>query len=118
MEEVKTTKVSDIKIQITLNEAQVPVKMAWNSSDMHKDGEMEECKAMALALFDKNHRDTLRIDLWTNELQVMEMDRFMFQTLRSLASTYFKATNNKDMAEDMARFAQYFGESTGIVPKE
>ena len=118
MEEVKKTKISDIKIQITLNEAQVPVKMAWSSTDMHKEGEMEDCKAMALALFDKNHRDTLRIDLWTDEMQVQEMDRFMFQTLRSLASTYFKATNNKELAEDMARFAEYFGETAGIVPKE
>jgi hypothetical protein len=55
--------------------------------------------------------------LWTKELQVAEMDRFMYQVLQSLSQTYLKATNNKELAEDMARFAQYFGEKTEIVPK-
>jgi gliding motility-associated protein GldC len=88
--------------------------MEWGASDRNA-GQMDECKAMVVALFDKEHRDTLRIDLWTKEMQVMEMDRFMYQILRSLGDTYFRATQNKDLAEDLARFAQHFGEKTEIL---
>ena len=111
-------KTSEITIRVGLNSERVPMRIEWSASDMHPEGVFEECKAMAVALFDKNQRDTLRIDLWTKELQVMEMDRFTFQLLRTLSQTYLRATQNKEMAEAMARFAQYFGEKTEIVPKE
>ncbi|HMX84190.1 MAG TPA: gliding motility protein GldC, partial [Saprospiraceae bacterium] len=70
------------------------------------------------SLFDSKVKDTLKIDLWTNELQVVEMDRFMFQTLRGLADTYMKATNNHKLANEMQQFVTYFGEQTEIIPKE
>jgi gliding motility-associated protein GldC len=108
---------SEIKIRVGLNAEKVPVLIEWATTDMHTEGQMEACKAMAIALFDEAHRDTLRIDLWTQEMQVAEMDRFVFQTLRSLSDTYLKATNNREMAEQMAQFAHYFGEKTEILPK-
>lgn len=116
MESNEITKTSDITIRVGLNAENVPMKIEWSASDRN-DGQLEECKAMAVALFDKEHRDTLRIDLWTKEMQVVEMDRFVYQTLRSLSQTYLRATQNKELAEDMAKFAHYFGERTEIIPK-
>ena len=116
MENNEIVKSSDITIRVGLNAEQVPTKIEWGASDRN-NGALEECKAIAIALFDKDHRDTLRIDLWTKEIQVLEMDRFMYQILRSLSQTYLKATQNKDLAEEMAKFAHYFGEKTEIVPK-
>lgn len=117
MDNTEVAKVSDITLRVGLDKERIPVKIEWAATDMHTPGHMDECKAMALALFDKNSRDTLRIDLWTNEMQLQEMDRFVYQILRSLSQTYLRATNNKDLAEDMARFAHYFGEKTEILPK-
>lgn len=117
MESKEIVKSSDITLRVGLNAEQVPVKIEWGASDRN-NGQLEECKAMAIALFDKEHRDTLRIDLWTKEMQVVEMDRFVYQILRSLGQTYLKATQNKDLAEDLAKFAHYFGEETEIIPKE
>lgn len=116
MESNEITKTSDITLRVGLNAENVPMKIEWSASDRN-DGQLEECKAMAVALFDKEHRDTLRIDLWTKEMQVVEMDRFVYQILRSLGQTYLRATQNKDLAEDLAKFAHYFGEKTEIVPK-
>lgn len=110
--------ISDITIRVQLDQDRIPEKIEWSASDMHTEGTAEECKAMLVSLFDKAHRDTLRIDLWTKDLQVMEMDRFVYQTLKSLVDTYFKATQNKEMAEAMAQFAHYFGEQTEIIPKD
>ena len=117
MENNEVVKSSDITLRVGLNAEQVPIKIEWGASDRN-GGLLEECKAIAVGLFDKEHRDTLRIDLWTHEMQVMEMDRFIYQTLRSLSQTYLKATQNKELAEEMARFAHYFGQKTEIIPQD
>ena len=102
-----------IRININLDEVQVPEKIEWDADD-HAGG-AKDCKAMLLSLFDEQSKETLKIDLWTKEMQVAEMDRFFFQTLRALADTYFKATQNAELATDMQRFVQYFGERTKII---
>ncbi len=116
MSEIK--KQSTINITVGLDESNVPSNLHWQSDDDPNAREPQECKAMLLSLFDKEHLDTLKIDLWTKEMEVQEMDRFFYQTLRGLADTYFKATQNKDMANEMQRFAHYFGEQTDIIKKE
>ncbi len=113
--EIKST--NTISIDVSLNEDKHPVALHWNSTANPEGTESKECKAMLLSLFDKDHLDTYKIDLWTSEMQVAEMDRFMFQTLKALADTYFKATKNQELANDMQRFVQYFGEETEIVTK-
>lgn len=114
---MKVEKSSNINITVGLDAKNVPVKIEWDA-DANKEATPQECKAMLVSLFDKETRDTLKIDLWTTEMQVIEMDRFFYQTLRSLGDTYFKATQNKQLAQDMQKFAQYFGEMTEILPKE
>lgn len=109
---------SEIKIGVTLDENKVPQEIKWATTgdDNHQDP--KECKAFLLSLFDKDHKETFKIDLWTKDMQVIEMDRFFYQTLRGLADTYFNATQNKPLAEDMQRFVQYFGQQVEIIAKE
>ncbi|MDH3648674.1 MAG: gliding motility protein GldC [Saprospiraceae bacterium] len=106
---------SNIQINITLGEHQVPEEITWSAPDQDKFE--QPAKAMLLSLFDRDTRDTLKIDLWTKELQVVEMDRFMYQTLRSMSETYFRATSNHELSKAMQQFVQYFGEQTEILPK-
>ena len=105
-----------IAVSVGLNKERMPVKMDWTADDA--SGDSHPVKAMLLSLFDEESLDTVKIDLWTVEMQVMEMDRFFFQTLRGLADTYFKATQNAELATDMQKFVQYFGEKTGIIPSK
>jgi len=114
---MSVVKNSEIKINVGLDAQKVPVEMKWTAPDGADGGGEREVKAMLLSLFDKEYKDTYKIDLWTNEMQVVEMDRFFYQTLRAMADTYYKATQNKDLAVDMQRFVQYFGEETEIIPK-
>ncbi len=114
MKEQKST--SQIKINLGLDEDKVPNHISWQSSDPNNKGQVRECKAMLVSFFDKESKETFKIDLWTKEMQVIEMDRFFFQTLRAMADTYFKATQNNALAADMQRFVQYFGEKTEILP--
>jgi gliding motility-associated protein GldC len=112
----KIAKYSKINITVGLDGQNVPVSIDWMSEDGPTAGKSQPGKAMLLSLFDKESLDTLKIDLWTKEMQVKEMDRFFYQTLRALADTYFKATQNQDLAAAMQSFVQYFGEKTEMIP--
>ncbi len=111
-------KTSEIKIVIGLDAENIPAKISWEAEDNPNGKGLQEVKGILLSLFDKESKDTLKIDLWTKEMQVVEMDRFVFQAMRALADTYFRATQNKELANDMQRFVQYFGEKTEIIPKQ
>jgi gliding motility-associated protein GldC len=108
-------KSSQILLKVGLNKDQVPVRMDWMAEDNPHNGSWSEIKAMMVSLFDMETRDTMRIDLWTNEMRVDEMDRFVFQTLRAMADTYHRATQNAELANEMQHFVDYFGKKTGII---
>ena len=115
MDEIETK--SKIDISIGFDKQKLPVDIIWQSSDQ-EDAPPVSCKGMLLSFFERESLDTLKIDLWTKDMQVVEMDRFFFQTLRAMADTYHKATQNNQLANDMQRFVQYFGEKTEILKPE
>lgn len=114
----KEKKESNINIKVGLDEHKLPQAIHWISDDNPSGNNTNEAKAMLVSFFDKDHKDTFKLDIWTPEMQIVEMDRFIYQTLRGIADTYVKATGNKDLGNDMQRFVQYFGEQTKIIPKE
>ncbi|RMG80637.1 MAG: gliding motility protein GldC [Bacteroidetes bacterium] len=109
---MKKTKKAVIQIHVELDEKQLPAKIEWEA-----DGNKRDSKAMLVSFFDRETKETMKIDLWTKDMQIAEMDRFMFQTFRALSDTYFRATQNKELATDMQKFVQYFGEKTAVIPK-
>ena len=114
MESNEVVKSSDITLRVGLNAEQVPIKIEWGSSDRN-NGELEECKAMAIALFDKAHRDTLRIDLWTKDMMVDDMQIFFHQMMLSMSDTYARATGDSKISNDMKEFALEMGHKMGII---
>ena len=113
MEEKK----SIISIEVALDDNNIPNKIEWTAAS--PDGPVKrECKAMLLSFFDKESLETFKIDLWTTEMQIAEMDRLMFHSLNALSEAYFSATKNEELSNHMKSFVQYFGEFTGIIPKE
>ncbi len=117
-EKKKIARTSEIVIRVGLNDQNIPLHLEWESSEGQDAGKPHAAKGLLMSVFDRQTLDTLKIDLWTEDFQVMEMDRFMFQTLRGLADTYFRATQNKELAAAMQQFVTYFGEKTGIIPSE
>lgn len=108
---------SEIKVIVELNEEKQPVGIQWSAES--PDGpQVRDSKAMLLSLFDRESMETFKIDLWTKDLQVAEMDRLMFHTLRALTETYYTATKNDKLASQMKSFVDFFGESTKIIPDE
>jgi gliding motility-associated protein GldC len=108
---------SKIVISVHLNNEKRPEKIEWQADQLSDGKGAKESKAMFLSLFDGEAKDTMKLDLWTNEFQIAEMDRFVFHSLRSMADAYVRATNNTNLGNEMQKFAHYFGEETGIIPK-
>ncbi len=107
----------DINLNVTLDDNNVPQTITWKSDDPPSNGKEAEAKAFFLSIFDKENLETLKIDIWNKDFEVGEMNRMTYYSLKGLADSFFRATNNQEMANDIARFAQYFGEELGIVKK-
>jgi gliding motility-associated protein GldC len=106
-------KSSEIKFQISLDENKVPETIHWQADEA---GVSAEAKAIILSVWDKKEQNTLRIDLWTKEMQVDEMKQFVHQTILTLADNFERATGEKPMAETMRDFCSYFAEKMKLLP--
>ena len=104
---------SDIKIAIELDENRVPEKMAWTA----RDGGVanEQTKAMLLSLWDHNQKESVRIDLWTKDMPIDEMQTFFHQTLVGMTDSFRRSTNDDKMADTMKDFCDYFAKHLNLV---
>lgn len=98
---------ADIHIQVKRDDKQDIEHIRWQASDAPSP-EVQDSKAMILALWDAEQRSSLRIDLWTKDMTVQDMNDFFFQTLLTMADTYYKATNNEVLMAEIKNFAQDF----------
>lgn len=108
------SKKKDINITVELDENNIPTAIDWNASDKQGE-EVAQCRAMLLALWDHERKDTMRLDLWTKKMTIDEMKIFFHQTLVTMADTLENATNEEQMAEDMRDFTAYFADKMEIT---
>ena len=99
---------SEIRLAVQRENDEV-TRIRWEADDAPEPG-TQDAKAMILALWDPAARNSLRIDLWTRDMTIDDMNDFFFQTLLSMADTYQAATNNRDLMADMKIFAREFAE--------
>ncbi len=104
---------SEINLNVELDENKVPEKLSWTA----KDGgiENEAAKAILLSVWDSEQQETLKIDLWTKDMPMDEMKKFMHQTLVSLSDTFYKATQDEKMTATMKDFCDYFAEKLELT---
>ena len=95
-------KTSEIIFKINLDENHIPEKITWQATD---GGQSEaDCKSIMLSVWDKKENNTLRVDLWTKELKVDEMQQHICQTILTLADTVKRAINDEESAEKIRDF--------------
>lgn len=115
MSELEVKKTSQISIKVGMNENNIPVRMNWSADDANiKDA---ETKAMFLSLWDGAEKNTLKMDLWVNEMSVEEMKQFVHQTLLTIADTFEKATGEANICEDLRDYCYHFAEKMEILPE-
>jgi len=108
---------SEIVLKIKLDENNVPVKLSWDAEDNQVNG--KEARALMLSLWDAEEDNTLRIDLWTKEMVVDDMKKFIHQSILLMADTLHRATGEVAMAQTMREFGGYYAEKMQLItPKE
>jgi len=117
MSEQTTKKKSNLHFEIQMDEQKMPEKIYWSSDSANGHQHQNECKAMLVALWDGVQQESMKIDLWTNEMRVDEMNLLFYQTFHAMADTLKNATGNEEAALNIKAFANMFGENTDVVKK-
>ncbi|RPD99071.1 gliding motility protein GldC [Aureibaculum marinum] len=112
---MSTKHTSEIKFTVGLDENKIPEKLSWDA----KDGgiENESTKAVLISVWDDKKKETLKMDLWTKDMPLNEMQHFFHQTLLSLSDTFYRATNDEKMTATMRDFCDYFAEKLELLEK-
>lgn len=100
-------KTSKIRFTIKLDENNIPTDIKWIASDsQNKEG--KTAKSMMINLWDPADKNTLSINLWTQEMQTDEMHVHFYQSLLSMADAFSKATGNTEAVDDIKAWCDQF----------
>lgn len=105
---------TELILKVQLDQENIPEEIYWKT-DGAQQAEWVKAKAFLLSIFEEATKDTLKLDVWTRDFQMNEMDRFMYHSLKALCDTYSKATNNAELSNQFMSFVSYFGEKTEII---
>ncbi|MEO6683274.1 MAG: gliding motility protein GldC [Ginsengibacter sp.] len=98
---------SNINIKVQLDADKIPQQISWNATGSTAE-EPQKSKAMFLAFWDATDKSAMRIDLWTKDMMVDEMADFYYQVMVTMGDTFFRATKNEELTNDLKAFAQKF----------
>ena len=88
-----------INFSIELDDKNVPNKIEWDASDK-PDASPSATKSISVSLWDHEQKNTLRIDLWTNDMPVEEMKRFYIDCIGGLSQSILSSTGDEFMASE------------------
>lgn len=100
-------KVSQIRIDVGLDDGNVPQSIHWNATDSTAS-ERQTAKAMMINFWDGQDKAALRIDLWTSDMMVDEMADFYYQNLMGMADSFQRSTGETELVNEMKEFAKEF----------
>lgn len=106
-------KKSNINVEVALDENNLPVDMHWSA----EGADMKQTKAMFLALWDGEAKNTMKLDLWVKEMSIEEMKQFFHQTMLTMADTFEKATGETNISEDLRDYCYHFADKMKIMPE-
>ncbi|NVK48910.1 MAG: gliding motility protein GldC [Cyclobacteriaceae bacterium] len=93
-------KKSEINFQVELDQDNLPKEILWSATDKEEEG-AESTRSISVNVWDNLNQSTLRIDLWTNEMSVVEMKRFYIDIIGGMAQTILNSTGDEFMSEEM-----------------
>ncbi len=107
---------SKVIFEVGLDENRIPEQIKWSADDAGVTDEPAE--AIMISVWNDQNKETLRMDLWTKEMKLYEMRVFFYQTLKSMADVYRRATQDDKMADTMLDFVDYFHEKLELDKNE
>lgn len=114
-------KTAEIKLNVALDENNVPDTIQWSSTDGQNE-ESLHAKAMFLALWDAQYKNSMRIDLWTKDMPYDEMKRFFYETLQTMGDSFLRASGGDEIADklvgDLRDYCAHFAEKMDILEQQ
>src|SRR6185503_13700003 len=98
---------STIKIDVLLDADKIPEQISWSATDSSVDTP-QKAKAMCVAFWDAADKTALRVDLWTKDMMIDEMADFYYQMFSTMADTFERSTQQKELSRDIKNFAKEF----------
>ncbi len=93
-------KTSQIKFLVTLDKDKIPEKITWNAEDS-MGNEFSETKSISLALWDHEKMNTLKIDLWTKDMEINNMRRFYIDCIGGIGQSILNSTGDEHMSKEV-----------------
>lgn len=107
---------SEIKLTVDLDENKVPEKLHWDAVDSGVQN--AETKAAMISVWDEKAQETLRIDLWTKQMPLDQMKKYIHQNILALADTLERAGGEKELAEELREYAISLGEKMAVLRRQ
>jgi len=108
----KTPTTKEIHIKVQMDEQHIPEKILWSATDAPYVN--AEAKAFIVGLWDADKQQALRLDMWTKEMPVGDMQYFIYQMFMTMADTYRNATNDENTARNIRNFAQTYAQNVQL----
>jgi gliding motility-associated protein GldC len=93
-------KKSTIQFEVELDDQNIPTRILWDATDKPEPG-LSETKSISLSLWDHKSKNTMRIDLWSKDMPVEEMNRFHIDCIGGLAQSILTSTGDEFMASEI-----------------
>ncbi|MCB0514680.1 MAG: gliding motility protein GldC [Chitinophagales bacterium] len=103
-----------IGLEIEMDNDNLPEKIYWDASNSPFE-DKQSAKAFLLSIWDGEAKNTMKMDLWTKDMTIEEMNHFFFQSLFTLAETFQKATNDTETATKLKEFAKAFAQKQQLI---
>ena len=104
---------SNITLEISLDENKVPETITWNAPD--SGVENAKTKATMLSVWDDKTQETLRIDLWTKDMPLDQMKKYIHQNIMALADTLERAGGEAELAKELREYSLDLGEKMNVL---
>ena len=101
------SKEAEIKFLIKLDDDGAPEDIFWSASESGIEGYVP-CDSLMVSVWDRGEKNTMSVDLWTNRMQVGEMNAHFYFSLLKMADTYVRATGNQELSDMIREFAGEF----------
>lgn len=98
-----------IRLIIDLDKDNIPEKIHWEAADMTSQNP-EPAGAVSLSLWDARQKNTLRIDLWTREMPVDEMKKFIIDSMGGYSQSVLTATGDEFMSGEIRKVCDLLAE--------
>ena len=92
-------KKSEIKFVVTLDKENIPEKIEWMAEDS-LNPDLSDTKSISISLWDEKKKNTLRIDLWTKEMNTDDMKRFYIDCIGGLSQSILNSTGDEFMSKE------------------